>query len=322
MAHIAYFGKIPSRGDFIKATDNLPLVTILDEWLAHAMELLATEPRWKIAYDAAMPMHFAFVGPHSKRAIAGHLVASRDQAKRRFPFLAVCTAEVEDPLDFINQNPMAFSRLWSWLESQVATVLAAQDPAESLRQLTVTDIPLQLGPGAYQAVYSDFTEIQTMGSLQQLLTHAGFPGSLRQMILALGILLQPLLNNADQRLQKNLVIPLPDDPLYKTLTASFLLHLITPFILHDHFELAIILTRLDGKSVMIIGFNGASPRTLQSIMDSQIASDNHISFDEASWVEEPVSQNSRLQKLSSYLAQSALSLKSAHDSYRDAFIGA
>ena len=31
---VGYFGKIPARGDFIKATDNAALITLLDNWLA------------------------------------------------------------------------------------------------------------------------------------------------------------------------------------------------------------------------------------------------------------------------------------------------
>ena len=49
---VGYFGKIPARGDFIKATDNAALITLLDNWLAQAMELLSNDPRWKDIYDA------------------------------------------------------------------------------------------------------------------------------------------------------------------------------------------------------------------------------------------------------------------------------
>ncbi|MFC5473601.1 type VI secretion system-associated protein TagF [Paraherbaspirillum soli] len=322
LANIGYFGKIPSRGDFIKATDNVPLVSILDEWLAQAMDLLSTDPRWKIAYDAVTPLDFAFIGPRSKRAIAGHLIASSDQASRRFPFLAVSTMEIDEPLDFISKSPMAFSRLWNRLESQSSEVVAAADPTVPLQDLTATGIPLQLGLGAYHAAYTDFLEIQTIGALDNMLSSTGFKGSLRHLVLALGILLQPVLASSSSRLEKSLVMPLPSDPMYRNLVASFWLHLITPFLLRGHFELATFFTRIDDKPAMIIGFSGASPRTLQAIMDPRIALEHHIAFDDASWVEEQVNADVSIKKISSYLAQPNLSLKSAHDSFREAFIGA
>ena len=52
---IGYFGKIPARGDFIKATDNAALITLLDNWLAQTMELLSRDARWKIIYDGVKP---------------------------------------------------------------------------------------------------------------------------------------------------------------------------------------------------------------------------------------------------------------------------
>lgn len=84
-AQIAYFGKIPSRGDFVKSAHNPQLLQTLDSWIAQAMELLADDPRWKIVYESARPMHFAFIGTRSKLAIAGHMVASHDASNRRFP---------------------------------------------------------------------------------------------------------------------------------------------------------------------------------------------------------------------------------------------
>ncbi|HWW08148.1 type VI secretion system-associated protein TagF [Collimonas sp.] len=322
LANIGYFGKIPSRGDFIKATDNVPLVSILDEWLAQAMDLLSAEPRWKIAYDAVSPLHFAFIGPRSRRAIAGHLIASNDQANRRFPFLAVSTMEIDEPQDFTAKSPMAFARLWNRLEAQASEVVAATDPALSLQNLTATGIPLQLGSGAYHAAFTDFMEIQTIGGLENMLRNAGFKGSLRHLILALGILLQPVMASSSSRLEKSLVMPLPDDPMYRNLVASYWLHLITPFLLRGNFELATFVTRINDQPSMVIGFSGASPRTLQALMDPQVALDHHISFEDASWVEDQVKSDYSITKIASYLAQPTLSLKSAHDSFRDVFIGA
>ena len=46
-ARLGYFGKLPARGDFIKAADNLALASLLDDWLAEVMNALSADPRWK-----------------------------------------------------------------------------------------------------------------------------------------------------------------------------------------------------------------------------------------------------------------------------------
>ena len=59
---LAYFGKLPTRGDFLRSPGQGALTQSLDRWLTQGMELLATDPRWKLHYDQVAPMHFAFIG--------------------------------------------------------------------------------------------------------------------------------------------------------------------------------------------------------------------------------------------------------------------
>jgi type VI secretion system protein ImpM len=139
--------------------------------------------------------------------------------------------------------------------------------------------------------------------------------------MALGLLLQPVMASSSSRLEKSLVLPLPFDPMYRNLVASFWMHLITPFLARADFELALFLTRLEERHVLVLGFSGASAQTLQAIMDPQVGLERHITFDELDWVEEQVNDDYAIKKLSTYLAQANLSLKSAHDSLCTAFIG-
>ncbi|MFZ6674179.1 type VI secretion system-associated protein TagF [Undibacterium sp. Xuan67W] len=319
---VGYFGKIPSRGDFVKATDNPALIPVIDDWLAQAMELLALDPRWKITYDAVPPMHFAFIGPRRKRSIAGHIVASTDEAQRRFPFLAMSTMEIEDPPEFVQRHPLVLARLWKHMQSFVNEIVNSENPVTSLQKMSATNIDLELTPAAYEAAFTDFLYAQTVGALNAMLAQTGFTGSVRQVMLALGFLLEPVMSSGSSRLEKSLVIPLPADPIYRYLVASFWMNLITPFLLKVDFELAVFFTQIEHKPSMIVGFSGASPRTLQAIMDAQVGLSHHISFENVQWVEEQIHSNYNIQKLSSYLDQPDLSLKSARDSFCEAFIGA
>ena len=100
-----YFGKIPARSDFIKVAHDAVLMGVLDDWLAQVMTRLPAAARWKLHYDAVAPVSFAFVGPKRRHALAGHVVASRDQSGRRYPFLMMRTLEVSDPAAFVALCP-------------------------------------------------------------------------------------------------------------------------------------------------------------------------------------------------------------------------
>lgn len=319
--NIAYFGKLPSRGDFVKASDNLALIDVLDEWLSQAMDLLNSDPRWKIAYDAVAPLHFAFIGPRRHRAIAGHIVASSDQSNRRYPFLMMSTMDIDAPAAFVSNSPLALARLWSRLETLTSGVLAATDPTIPLLEAAGSTVDIDVRGAAYDAAFADFMDLQTIGALDAMLAHSGFAGSARQLLLALGVLLQPVMASGSSRLEKSLVLPLPSDPMYRNLVAAFWMHIITPFLARADFELALFITRLRDQPSLVLGFSGASAATLQAIIDLHAAQEHNIVFDDLDWVEEQVDADYAIKKVSTYLAQPSLSLQSAYDSLCAAFIG-
>lgn len=323
MIPIGYFGKLPSRGDFVKASDNPALLKILDDWLAQAMDLLSADARWKLIYDALPPLYFAFIGPRRGRAIAGHVAASNDSSSRRFPFLMMSTMEVVQPAAFVANSPLVLSRLWNRVEalSNDMRGVGGADAGAALQAATGASIELDLRGAAYDAAFNDFLDMQTVGELDALLSATGFKGTVRQVLLALGLLLQPVMASSSSRLEKSLELPLPADPLYRNLVAAFWMHLITPFLARADFELALFITRLRGRQTLVLGFSGASAQTLHVLMNPQAALDHHIAFDELDWVEEQVGSDYAIKKVSAYLAQANLSLKSAHESLRAAFIG-
>ncbi|WP_296943987.1 type VI secretion system-associated protein TagF [uncultured Massilia sp.] len=318
---VGYFGKLPSRGDFVKGSTSPALLKVLDDWLSEAMDLMSANARWKLAYDAAAPLHFAFVGPRRRHAIGGHIVPSSDESSRRYPFLMVGAMEVAEPGAFVPNAPLVFTRLWTRLETLTAGVRDAGDPAVPLQAASSQPIELDLRTAAYDAAFEDFLELQTVGALDDMLAQAGHRGAVRQILLALGMLLQPVLASSSSRLEKSLVLPLPRDPVYRNLVAAFWMHLVTPFLARADFELALFLTRLDGRPALVIGFSGASAQTLRTILDPQAGLDHHIAFEELDWVEDQVDSDYAVKKLSTYLAQGSLSLKSALESVGTAFIG-
>ena len=81
-AAIGYFGKIPSRADFVKGGSDPKVLQMMDDWMARSMDMLSTDARWKLTYDAVQPLHFALFGPRRRAAIAGHIAASSDQSSR------------------------------------------------------------------------------------------------------------------------------------------------------------------------------------------------------------------------------------------------
>ena len=284
---LSYFGKLPSRGDFVKSDNNVQLLDTLDRWLAQGMELLAEAPDWKTTYDTWKPVQFAFLGSQSRLAIAGTLMASSDLSSRRFPFLTAAAMEVDRPISFIARSPIALARLWTRAGQQMISLGQASDATEGLRLLAEGQHSVETDNGtqAYDASFSDFIDFQTVSGLEQMLRAEGHNIRLRRTLLALGTLLQPVMSNGSSRLEKGLTLPLPADPLYRSLVASFWLELVSRFLQRADFELSLFLGEINGAERLVIGFNGASSRTLHSVMSPLAYAEQNINIDDPEWVD-------------------------------------
>jgi type VI secretion system protein ImpM len=312
---VGYFGKIPARSDFIKAVDNPALAALLDQWLAEAMNLLTAYPRWKQHYDALRPLPFAFVGNRSRRAIAGHILASGDQSQRRYPFLAMSALEVDEPAVFMPRSPLVLAPLWDQLAPLAADVPAADDPTAALHALAATVVELDPGDLDHEAAFVRFLDGHNLASLQAMLANA----PVRQMLLALGMLLQPVAGDRQASFDKSLALPLPNERRCRYLVAAFWLDLMTPFLRHGEYELCLFFADLGERQALVVGFNGAEPETLQAIIDPQCAHEQQIGLHEAHWVEQYVDTDQQVHKLAAYLEQGQLSLRSAHALFHETF---
>lgn len=326
---VSYFGKLPTRGDFVRTSESHPLMGLLDRWAGQGVELLTQDPGWKQLYDEALPMHFAFIGSRNRLGIGGHFLPSRDATDRRFPFLTATRLELSQPLGFIGRSPLALSRLWSTLARLSRQALAATDAAEPLRELAESRIGMVADHAVYDAPFHDFLDLQDIASLQALLRESGHSHLVLKWTLpALGLLLQPLLSDGLEQVDKGLSLPLPRDPLYRPLVAAFWMDLIAGFLANADVELAILIKEAsrDGAHApegprLVVGFHGADGRTLQAALDPQIAADRIIRVDDAEWVESYVEEDAALARLVSYLERDELSMRTARTSFGETFLG-
>ena len=321
---LSYFGKLPSRGDFVRTADDHQLTMMLDRWAGGGLELLATDPGWKQLYDEAPPLHFAFLGSRSRLAIGGHFLPSRDSASGLRPMKGS---------DWVTSNRVATrngkrrceaSRLWSSLARLGQQAVAADDAGEPLRALADARVAISADPQVYDAPFNDFIDLQDIGSLQQLLRESGHPQlRLRWLVPALGLLMQPLVAGGAGQIDKGLALPLPRDALYRPLVAAFWLDLIGGFLGRADFELVLLVRDTIGGAgpQLLVGFNGADGRTLQAALDPQVGAERIIRVDDAEWVDDQLASDYALNKLVSYIERDDLSLRSARKAFNETFLG-
>jgi len=318
---LLYFGKVPSRGDFVRSAQHAALITSLDQWQSQAMDRLSLDPRWKLIYDAAPALPFAILGTGSPVGLAGYWLASQDASGRRFPFITAGAFDLAQPREFARLGPVALGRLWARLE-QIARVAHAATELEHAQASLNAALDIDVNATAAQAALDDFLETHTVASLEQMLAAGGARLSVRQAILALGMLLQPAMAQGASKLSKVLCLPLVPDAALRGPVASFWLSLILGFFQRHQVELGLFIAPREGCPHLMLGFQGASAATLNAVMDPAVMADAGVSLADAEWVEDEVAADYGLRKLSNYLRDPGLSLSQALRTYQEVFLGA
>ncbi|HZE91511.1 MAG TPA: type VI secretion system-associated protein TagF [Rhizobacter sp.] len=321
LAQALYFGKLPSRGDFVRSAAGSALIHSIDQWMSQTMELLAEDTRWKIVYDDAAPVHFAILGSQSNAGLVGHMAASRDASGRRFPFVMAASFEVPEPASFVPYCPLALSPLWQHLDGHVRQAMQAEDFASVQEQLIAQPVQVEMRTETLKQAYQSFTHTQTLESFEQAVSLPGAVISLRQTALALGMLLQPVLSQGHNGMNKGLLLPLARDPMQLTPSLTLWVDLVTRFFKRTPAEIALFVTSHWQQPVLVIGFHGASPATLRSVLDASVCRAENVSVTDAQWVEDWIDSDYGIRKLSNHLRDPALSMAAAVDMFRETFLG-
>ena len=311
---LAYFGKLPGCGDFVRSPGDQVLVELMDQWLAAVMQRLAANPRWRQHYDACPPLDFAFIGTRSRQVVCGHLLASRDQSARRFPFTCMAVHHVAKPRDFLPCSPLALAPAWKSLAIAAgAATASAVRPADGMPPVTLGEA------GPAQAALEDYLATACLASLEESLTGSTAGMSVRHLLLALGLLLSPLCEHAPVT-SRCLALPLPHEARLRPPVAAFWMTLAAPLLARQDLEIAMFLAPVAGQPSLVLGMDGANPANLYSVIDPEAAQDGVVALGDCAWAEAALHGDAPLQRLAACLEQGQLGLPAAiqlvHETFR------
>jgi type VI secretion system protein ImpM len=316
------FGKLRSRGDFVKGNGQHQLISTLDRWVSQTMEQLSDDPRWKDAYDNAPAIDFCFVGARSRLSVAGHLKPSQDSSGRRFPFITAATIERDDSLMF-RCAPAGLNHSFNALARIAEAGVAGGDVAEIFADLDNVNCAKEFGLAVETDPLGNFVRRTSLETLNQMLPGPVSPERVRRTILAVGILLRPVLGLGSAPIDKDIVFALPADDRYRNVVAGLCLYLVSAFLRKTAVELQVLITRQAQGSRLIIGFNGSSPRTLLAAFFPESVAESIISLEDPEWIDHnpDLLNDYGVAKLSAYLAQPNITLEPTINTFREVFLG-
>jgi type VI secretion system protein ImpM len=318
---LIYFGKLPSRGDFVRSSRDGNLTQTLDRWISNSLEQLAVAPDWKQHFDALPAVEFIVAGSRSSTILTGRLVASRDSSSRRYPFLIARSVRSDTPLDVLPSLPLCLLPTWVAMEQLSESAKNATDIDEALERIDLAQLDIETDLTGIEKRRSDYLQTTTISQVQQMLAASGNNMNLRQSIIALGLLLLPLLTSGAGSATKGLALPLPGNTSASAQIASFWLSLVAPFLARADHEISLLRTNLAGRPALLLNLNGVSASSLESVFNPALAFETNIDLCDAEWTEDYIAGEYPLNKLSSYLDHPDLSLAQALSTFSEVFLG-
>lgn len=314
-----YFGKIPSRSDFVKSASGTKVIGLMDQWIAHGMELLMAMPDWKASFDSAGPFDFLFLGMKRRHAIHGTMAPSRDSSSRRFPLIAATSFELADPLQFLRLGSLALHGIGQSRRHVMLHAIQALDLPYSIELLNnrMTDSDYQI-QGA-EARCTTYLAAQSVASMAAMLTSDLNAVSFSQMIMTLGKLLRPLRVTSAIQPQKAIALPLPSEEADRMDAMAFWLQLVSASLTGSAVELSLFSGMHLGKPRLIVAFNGVTPLIFQALFDEQAANNVLIDLTRLPWTERPDPASPSCAALVSHLEHKELSALQLVASFRNAF---
>lgn len=321
VATACWFGKVPTRGDFIKGNASHPLIGLLDRWVSQTMEALSEDPCWKTLYDAASPVDFLFLGAQSRVSVVGHLRPSHDSAGRRYPFLTAATIERDDSLMF-RCAPAALPLAFSRLAGIAARVIGDEELNVLSHELDSLNCAAEFESALQGDPLGKFVRATTLVAMAEMLALPG-ADAVRRIILGIGILMRPLLGQGKVKIDKEVVLPLPGGERQRYLVAGLWLYLVSAFLRRTSVELQVLLAQGGATPSLILGFNGEEPAPLLGALSPSHREARVIPLLDPEWVGDlsELSSDYGIAKLSAYLEQPNLTLELAIQMFREVFLG-
>lgn len=320
---LVYFGKLPARGDFIRARTHVSETTLIDQWVSQALTISKSRLSESLREDAsldtdlqALYLRFSHVDTAANQIITGVLIPSHDSSHREYPLIGFGLMHIEKPKQWMNYLPIKSLRIWEDTYTALNAARLQTDSMQATDDLSHCLLSVDKNASTH---YYDFINKTTLQDIADLMTVD--KSQLVQQIIATGLLFLPTYSKGFNGLNKTICWCLPADKANATFMATFWHDLISGFYQPHQLFLNTYLYKDTDHHCLLMNFSKPDGHVLsQLIGQTDIGTDDWVVIAESAWTQGYIDDDIGLTRFNKILMQDDLYLYDTRQLFKQIFL--
>lgn len=317
---LIYFGKLPARGDFVRARAHITETNAIDEWVSQALaiseKIFSERPIDNTNNHEISYLNFSHVDTRSHEIITGVLIPSHDSSNRNYPLIGFGVQHSDKPKNWMNYLPIKSSNLWHETHKILSVAKYQTDNTHLMEYLNNSQLTIDSSASTY---YYDFINTTTLHDISMLLKID--KAQLIQQIIATGLLFLPTFTKGFHGLNKVICWSLTSDKDTSIHMATFWHDLISGFYQPHQLYLNTYQYRVSDCYRMLLSFTQPDGQILEQISKNDVSyPEDWVVIAHSDWTQSYIDEDIGLTRFNKVLLQDNLYLYDIRQLFKKTFL--
>lgn len=316
---LVYFGKLPARGDFVRARIHISETNLIDQWVSQALASAGAILDETVINDPSQQqaaLNFSHTDTAANQVITGVLVPSHDSSHRKYPLIGFALMHLDKPKSWMNYLPIKSSNLWEDIEAALSAAKRQTDDNLATENLNHCRLSIDQNASTY---YYDFINTTTLQDMTVLMNVS--KAQLIQQIIATGLLFLPTYTKGFHGLNKSICWALSADRASAIQLASFWHDLISGFYQPHQIYLNTYLYRAADHYRLLLNFSKPDGHVLGQLSSPKSAyPDDWVVIEHSDWTQGYIDEDIGLTRFNKILLQDDMYLYDARQLFKKTFL--
>ena len=317
---LVYFGKLPARGDFVRARAHISETNAIDEWVSKA--LVSSETLFsdrlvdRTTTNKTAFLNFSHVDTRTNEIITGVLIPSHDSSDRNYPLIGFGVLHIDKPKSWMNYLPIKSASIWNETYEIISIAKSKTDSTDLMEYLGHSQLTIDNNASTH---YYDFINTTTLHDIAILMNID--KSQLIQQIIATGLLFLPTFTKGFHGLNKAICWSLTSDRAASIHMATFWHDLISGFYQPHQLYLNTYLYRASNCYRLLLSFTKPDGHILSQISESEDSyPEGWVVIADSDWTQGYIEEDIGLTRFNKVLLQDSLYLYDTRQLFKKTFL--